>query len=167
MWCVCVCVLYIMSYWIEFFEFPQRSAFQKKFCSARSQMLPRLSQQLQLIRRMSTKKNIACIEDLQAAVRKGALIVDLRTDREIATAKDSVNVRWNRETESMDDKEILRLTNNDQSVPIIVHWGSGGRASRAKVFLEKSGFETVLNGAGPKRQDLWEAYCNGSKKNEP
>ena len=84
-------------------------------------MLPRLSQQLQLIRRMSTKKNIACIEDLQAAVRKGALIVDLRTDREIATAKDSVNVRWNRETESMDDKEILRLTNNDQSVPIIVH----------------------------------------------
>ena len=35
--------------------------------------------------------------------------------------KDSVNVRWNRETESMDDKEILRLTNNDQSVPIIVH----------------------------------------------
>ncbi len=74
------------------------------------------------IRRMSTKKkNIACIEDLKVAVRKGALIVDLRTDREIATAKDSVNVRWNRETESMDDKEILRLTNNDQKVPIIVH----------------------------------------------
>ena len=91
--------------------------FTKSSSLSKIQMLSRIL----FIRRMSTKKNIACIEDLQAAVRKGALIVDLRTDREIATAKDSVNVRWNRETESMDDKEILRLTNNDQSVPIIVH----------------------------------------------
>ena len=98
-----------------------RSTKQNKILFTKFSKIQILSRIL-FIRRMSTKKkNIACIEDLKVAVRKGALIVDLRTDREIATAKDSVNVRWNRETESMDDKEILRLTNNDQKVPIIVH----------------------------------------------
>ena len=76
-----------------------------------------------MIRRLmsTTKKNIACVDDLKEAVRRGALIVDLRTVREIATANGSVNIKWNRETESLDHKEVLNLTKNDHSVPIIVH----------------------------------------------
>jgi len=81
---------------------------------------------LRIVRRMSSsgssrKKKLACVEDLQEAVRKGALVVDLRTDRDIAIAKGSQNVTWCRETESLDHEEILKLTKNDKSVPIIVH----------------------------------------------
>jgi len=59
---------------------------------------------------------------------------------------------YDRTTESMPLPDVPLDT------PIITHCGGGGRGQKAKDFLEKNGFTSVLNGGGPKETDCWAEF---------
>jgi rhodanese-related sulfurtransferase len=64
----------------------------------------------------------------------------------------AVNLIWDRTTNQMPLPSVPKET------PIITHCGGGGRGQLAKDFLEKNGFENVLNGGGPKETECWAEF---------
>jgi rhodanese-related sulfurtransferase len=68
----------------------------------------------------------------------------------------AVSLIWDRTTASMPLPDL-----EDKNTPIITHCGAGGRGQLAKEFLEKHGYTNVLNGVGPKEEELWAEF--GSK----
>ena len=81
--------------------------------------------------------------DLQAAVKDGALLVDVRTPEEYASGhvEGSVNIPLGELSERLDE-----LKSKDQS--IVVFCQSGGRSAQAKKLLEEKGYAAVVNGGG-------------------
>jgi rhodanese-related sulfurtransferase len=57
----------------------------------------------------------------------------------------ATNVTWDTSTCTFFDPSLLPV---DKTNPVVVFWGVGGRASKAKVFLEESGYGAVYNGGG-------------------
>lgn len=64
----------------------------------------------------------------------------------------AVHLIYDRTTESMPLPDVPLDT------PIITHCGGGGRGQKAKTYLEKNGFTTVVNGGGPKETDCWAEF---------
>jgi rhodanese-related sulfurtransferase len=52
----------------------------------------------------------------------------------------------------------MPLPDVGKDVYIITHCGAGGRGQMAKEYLEQQGFKNVINGGGPKYQELWNLY---------
>mmetsp|Transcript_97102 Transcript_97102/g.246909 ORF Transcript_97102/g.246909 Transcript_97102/m.246909 type:complete len:163 (+) Transcript_97102:91-579(+) len=97
-------------------------------------------------------------EELRAVISSGkACIVDLRGDSERATQPvvvGAVHCEWVMENSSM----RLDGLPEDKAIPIVLHCLGGVRATKAKAYLEKQGYTTVLNGGGPKTPELFEEY---------
>ncbi|EEC45273.1 predicted protein [Phaeodactylum tricornutum CCAP 1055/1] len=64
----------------------------------------------------------------------------------------AINLIWDRSSDSMP------LPDLEKDTPIITHCGGGGRGQKAKEFLEKNGFTTVINGGGPKEAECWNEF---------
>mmetsp|Transcript_34455 Transcript_34455/g.45668 ORF Transcript_34455/g.45668 Transcript_34455/m.45668 type:complete len:182 (-) Transcript_34455:105-650(-) len=64
----------------------------------------------------------------------------------------ALHLIWDRESNGMPIPDIPKDT------PIITHCGGGGRGQKAKDFLEKNGFTSVLNGGGPKETECWAEF---------
>ncbi len=79
-----------------------------------------------------------------AAIGKGALVVDVRSESEFkgGALAGAVNVPH--------DQVGARLAEfgADKERPIVVYCRSGRRSGLAKAELEKNGFKTVINGGG-------------------
>ena len=57
----------------------------------------------------------------------------------------ALNVTWDTSTCTFFDPSLLPA---DKTNPVVLFCGVGGRASKAKVFLEESGYSEVYNGGG-------------------
>lgn len=79
-------------------------------------------------------------QDLTGKIREGAFLVDVRSPREFSQnhVKGSVNIPL--------DSIPSQLAKFKNKKHIIVFCRSGNRSSQAKSFLEKNGFENVVNG---------------------
>jgi rhodanese-related sulfurtransferase len=64
----------------------------------------------------------------------------------------AINLIWDRSSDSMP------LPDLEKDTPIITHCGGGGRGQKAKEFLMKNGFTTVINGGGPKETECWNEF---------
>jgi len=82
------------------------------------------------------------VEDLNELKAKGALIIDVRTSGEFASAAapGSLNIPL--------DQLPQRMTELDRGKPIILCCASGSRSAYAQRFLQQAGFGEVYN-AGP------------------
>ncbi|GAX26365.1 hypothetical protein FisN_2Hh217 [Fistulifera solaris] len=124
------------------------------------------------VRCMMAKAGVSPPEELKAFVEKAGdrlLVVDVRNPdatvepgdlKSFAVAQlpsesyrpKAVNLIWDRTTNQMPLPSVPKET------PIITHCGGGGRGQLAKEFLEKNGFENVLNGGGPKETECWAEF---------
>ncbi|HNR08274.1 MAG TPA: rhodanese-like domain-containing protein [Saprospiraceae bacterium] len=77
---------------------------------------------------------------VKSAIEAGALLVDVRTPSEYASGhvKGSMNIPL----ESI-PKNLSKFKNRE---PIVVFCRSGARSAQAKVLLNQSGFQHVING---------------------
>jgi rhodanese-related sulfurtransferase len=77
---------------------------------------------------------------LSAAIKEGALLVDVRTPEEFSAGSvtDAINVPL--------DAVANQLAKFQGSKNIVVFCRSGNRSSRAKSILEQNGFRNVING---------------------
>ena len=118
------------------------------------------------------KAGVSSPEELREFVQKAGanlLVVDVRNpdasvepgdQKSLAVAPlpgngvrpQAVSLIWDRESDSMP------LPDASKDTPIITHCGGGGRGQKAKDFLEKNGYTTVLNGGGPKETDCWAEF---------
>ena len=80
--------------------------------------------------------------DLNEVIKRGAVIVDVRTKSEFASghAKVSVNIPL--------DNLRSEMSKLDKSKPIITCCASGIRSATAKNILVSNGFTEVYNGGG-------------------
>ena len=71
----------------------------------------------------------------------GAVLIDVRTDGEIAEGKipGSIQIEYN--SADMDAK----LSELDPSKPVLVYCAAGGRSGKTMAMLQEKGFETVYN----------------------
>jgi phage shock protein E len=78
--------------------------------------------------------------ELEAIIKDGAYLVDVRTPAEFANghAKGSVNIPL--------DQVASQLSKFKNKKNIVVCCQSGGRSGQAKTILEKNGFQNVVNG---------------------
>ena len=78
--------------------------------------------------------------NLQAIIKEGAFLVDVRAPDEFAGGhvKGSVNIPL--------DQVVYQLSKFNNKKNIIVFCQSGGRSGQAKSILEKNGFSNVING---------------------
>lgn len=81
-------------------------------------------------------------KELSAAVKAGALLVDVRTPAEfmMGSVKGAINIPLVTLPGQLDQFRNHQM--------IVVFCQSGGRSAQAKMFLEQNGFRNVLNG-GP------------------
>jgi len=92
--------------------------------------------------------------ELSQAKASGALVVDVRSADERSagpTIAGSIHLPWEVEAMPLDG---LPAKKNAQ---IIIHCAVGGRAGKAKAFLEERGYTDVLNGGGPRTPETWAA----------
>ena len=77
---------------------------------------------------------------LSEAIKKGALLVDVRTPSEFqaGSAQGAINIPV--------DKIQSQLAKFKNQENIIVFCLSGGRSGQAKKILEKNGFQNIING---------------------
>jgi rhodanese-related sulfurtransferase len=121
---------------------------------------------------MARKAGVAEPSEIQSFVQKAGeklLVIDVRNpdanqepgdQTSLAVAglpSDAFRPRathliYNRTTDSMPLPDVPLDT------PIITHCGGGGRGQKAKEYLEKNGFTTVINGGGPKETECWAEF---------
>lgn len=79
-------------------------------------------------------------ENLAQAIAEGAFLVDVRTPSEFksGSAKGAVNIPL--------DSLQANLQRFKGKNKIVVFCRSGNRSAQAKAFLEKNGFQNVING---------------------
>jgi rhodanese-related sulfurtransferase len=82
----------------------------------------------------------AATADMQAIIKAGAFLVDVRTPGEFAEGHVSGSV--NIPLDSIPN-QLAQFKNKQH---IVVFCRSGGRSSQAKSFLEQNGFVNVING---------------------
>ncbi len=82
-------------------------------------------------------------ESVAALIRKGALVVDVRTPEEFRAWQypGAVNIPLN-------DIESRLSDFGDKNSPVVVYCRSGNRSSQAKKILERHGYACVVNGGG-------------------
>lgn len=81
----------------------------------------------------------ASMEAINEAKARGAILLDVRTPGEYAEghAPGSLNIPL--------DQLPFRFQELDRAKPILVGCAVGGRAGQAKSFLEREGFQDVIN----------------------
>ncbi|CAB9506486.1 GlpE protein [Seminavis robusta] len=95
-------------------------------------------------------------EIVDALARPGTVVLDVRTEDEIAEAKLETpdSVHWTKTGCSRTQCPALETDPSqfvkDKNATVIVYCASGARANRAKITLEKQGYTKVLNGGGLK-----------------
>lgn len=101
--------------------------------------------------------NFASPDDVVAALKQpGTIVLDVRTNEEIAEAKlETIDgVQWM--TTGCTPMECPGLAADaakfvkDKDTTVVIHCASGVRANRAKITLENQGYTNVLNGGGLK-----------------
>lgn len=80
---------------------------------------------------------------VQEKIKKGALVVDVRTPAEFSAGhyEGAINI-------PLDQVQSRMNEFGDKDKPIIVYCRSGNRSGQAKKILESSGFKDVINGGG-------------------
>jgi rhodanese-related sulfurtransferase len=122
------------------------------------------------------KAGVATVEELQEFLdksgRANVVVVDVRNpdatvepgdQKSLAVASlpgdnnrpQAIHLIWDRTTSSM---PLPPSSVVSKDTPIITHCGGGGRGQLAKEYLQKQGYTNVINGAGPKEQQLWKLY---------
>ena len=95
-------------------------------------------------------------EILEALKQPGTVVLDVRTDEEIAQGKLETpeNVEWNKtgcsRTECPELEAEASKFVKDKNATVVVYCASGARSNRAKLTLESQGYTRVLNGGGLK-----------------
>ena len=100
--------------------------------------------------------NFATPKEIVAALNQdGTVVLDVRTDDEIAQGKLeelNENVEWTKTGCSRTECPALELDPSkfvkSKDTTVVVYCKSGARANRAKIVLEKHGYTNVLNGGG-------------------
>ena len=93
-------------------------------------------------------------EIVEALKQEGTVVLDVRTDEEIAEAKLDTpeNVQWSKTGCSRTECPALETDPSqfvkDKNATIVIYCKSGARANRAKIVLENQGYTKVLNGGG-------------------
>lgn len=89
------------------------------------------------------KNDIASPSEVKEWINSGALIVDVRTPDEFASAQfhGAINIPL-----SELDKNLQLF--GDKEMKIVVYCRTGNRSGQAKNILEKNGFTNVINGGG-------------------
>mmetsp|Transcript_14453 Transcript_14453/g.32837 ORF Transcript_14453/g.32837 Transcript_14453/m.32837 type:complete len:108 (+) Transcript_14453:65-388(+) len=94
---------------------------------------------------------VASPQELEAAKKQGALIIDVRTagERAALAVPGSIHLEW-------DGAKIpTKGLPVDKDALIIVHCGVGKRAAGAKTFMEGLGYTQIINGGGPRTEEQW------------
>jgi|SRR5690554_6281989 len=96
-------------------------------------------------------------QELLAAIKNGAFMVDVRTPVEFAadSVPRAVNIPL--------DKIPHRLSKFKGKDRIVVFCKSGGRSAQAKDILEQSGFENVINGGSWQKVNQYVEEAAGVK----
>ena len=93
-------------------------------------------------------------ETVEALKLPGTVVLDVRTDEEIAAAKldTPANVQWTKTGCSRTECPALQTDPaqfvKDKNATVVIYCKSGARANRAKIVLENQGYTKVLNGGG-------------------
>lgn len=95
-------------------------------------------------------------EIVEALAQPGTIVLDVRTEDEIAAAKLETpsNVEWTKTGCSRTECPALEKNAaefvKDKNATVVIYCASGARANRAKITLEAQGYTKVLNGGGLK-----------------
>ena len=99
--------------------------------------------------------NFAAPELIIAALNNpGTVVLDVRTEEEIAEAKLETpdGVEWTKTGCTRTECPALEIDAaqfvKDKDATVVVYCASGARANRAKITLESQGYTNVLNGGG-------------------
>ena len=99
--------------------------------------------------------NFASPKEIVDALKlPGTIVLDVRTDEEIAQAKLETpeNVQWTKTGCSRTECPALQTDPSqfvkDKNATVVIYCKSGARANRAKMVLENKGYTKVLNGGG-------------------
>ena len=86
----------------------------------------------------------AIAENAWPMIQNGALLVDVRTEKEFTEGHmdGAVNIEWD-ETD-----ELIAAIGEDQQREVVVYCRSGNRAGKAKALLEDKGYSHVFNATG-------------------
>ena len=101
--------------------------------------------------------NFAAPDLIVAALSSpGTVVLDVRTEEEIAEAKLETpdGVEWTKTGCTRTECPALEIDAaqfvKDKDATVVVYCASGARANRAKITLESQGYTNVLNGGGLK-----------------
>mmetsp|Transcript_86466 Transcript_86466/g.244266 ORF Transcript_86466/g.244266 Transcript_86466/m.244266 type:complete len:394 (-) Transcript_86466:274-1455(-) len=113
---------------------------------------------------------VASPERLRSALRRGALVVDVRaadsselTNKSTAPVFEVVDGSLSAPYDKVNQTVpvgALGLLQQEKSAPLVVHCRSGARAGKAIAFLRGLGYTDLTNGGGPAVVDLREAYAD-------
>ena len=112
---------------------------------------------------MSTAASaLSTASELEAALQRGALVVDLRkpdsseaNDEGVFELVDgSLSAPWDREAKSMP----LHCLPEDKSKPLVLHCRSGARVKAAGEYLSALGYSDLLNAGGPATAEPWSVF---------
>ena len=86
----------------------------------------------------------AIAENAWPMIQSGALLVDVRTEKEFTEGHmdGAVNIEWDK------TDELIAAIGEDQQREVVVYCRSGNRAGKAKALLEDKGYSNVFNATG-------------------
>jgi rhodanese-related sulfurtransferase len=92
---------------------------------------------------MSSKSNAASYSAIQADVKTGAKLYDVRTSQEYDAGHFAGAVNW-----SLQDMQAGKLPGVDKSTKLYIYCQSGNRSSQATRLLKEAGYTSVIDLGG-------------------
>jgi phage shock protein E len=86
----------------------------------------------------------AVAEKAWPMLQNGALLVDVRTEKEFADGHmdDAVNIEWDK------TNDLIAAIGDDKQRQVVFYCRSGNRAGKAKAVLEGKGYNHIFNATG-------------------